>query len=73
MAILRSGKQLRLSGKDAVDYLRDTGRNNLPKTVAEYNTAIGSSANAWRGNDCPEGDLLAAIIESGKKEYEEGI
>lgn len=66
MAILKSGDQVRLSGNDAADYKRDTGRTTLPKTVAEHNRALDDSAAAWRATDCPEGDLLGVINEDSK-------
>lgn len=64
MGMLISGTQLRLSGHDAEDFLRDTGRSVLPKTVHEYNLAHQASADAWRATECPEGDLLALLNES---------
>ena len=68
MGKLRSGQQLRLTGKDAEEYLTDTGRATLPKTVQEHNTAHQQSADTWRAAGCPEGDFLAMLNESEKIE-----
>jgi hypothetical protein len=62
MAILRLGKHIRLSGKDAEHYLEDTGRASLPKTVDEYNRAMRDAKAAWLGTECAEGVLLATIF-----------
>lgn len=63
MGILKSGDQIRLSGQDAEDYKRDTGRSVLPRTVNEFNAAHQQSADVWRSTDTPEGELLAFLNE----------
>jgi len=66
MTILKSGNTIRLSGKDAADYLRDTGRALLPRTIEEFNHAQAQSAGAWRAIGCPEAELLAVLNEMSK-------
>lgn len=65
MAVLKTEKQIRLSGDDARNYLKNTGRGNLPKTVVEYNAAHQQSADAWESTGSPEGKLLAHL-DKGK-------
>jgi hypothetical protein len=48
---------------DAETYKADTGRNNLPKTVNEFNLAYKEAISLWRDSDTPEGYLLAAVLE----------
>ncbi len=63
MPILRLGNTLRLTGKDAEDYLKETGRTKLPGTVNEYNQAIQESINLWNSIETAEGYLLANIMQ----------
>lgn len=62
MAILRCGNSIRLSGKEAENYLSDTGRSSLPKTVAEYNSAMRDTKAMWKRLNTPESILLAACL-----------
>lgn len=64
MAILRCGRQIRLTGKHASDFMRDTGSTHLPKTVEEYNAKLEKTAKAWEDSDCPEGMVLAVLLYS---------
>lgn len=68
MAKIKSGRQIKLSGQDAENYLRDTGRASLPKTVDEFNCAMKDTADAWRSVDNPEAQLLAAVFDEVKEE-----
>lgn len=61
MTILRCGNAIRLSGKEAETFLRDTGRSKLPTTVQEYNLAMRDIREMWAFTGTPEGRLLAAI------------
>ena len=63
MPIIRLGKHIRLTGKEAYEFLDATGRAHLPRTVEEYNSAIEALAAAWRSLEIPEGNLLAHLIE----------
>ncbi len=63
MGRLILGSQIRLTGKDAEEYIRDTGRSNLPTTADEYNQAYKQAADAWWSDGSPEGGLLAVICE----------
>jgi hypothetical protein len=60
MAILRCGESLRLSGKDAEDYLRDTNCKVLPTSIFEYNKAMASIRAKWQLQDTPEAKLIVA-------------
>lgn len=62
MAILRCGNSIRLSGKAAENYLADTGRATLPKTVDEYNRAMRDTKAMWEKINTPESILLAACL-----------
>lgn len=66
MPIIRSGNKIRLTGVDAENYKKETGRASLPTTVDEYNRAMSDTSKAWAGTDCAEGDLLAAVFEDVK-------
>lgn len=68
MAILKSGNTIRLTGEDARIYKDETGRAELPKTVAEYDRAMADTSKAWASTDCPEGNLLAAVYADIKVE-----
>jgi len=63
MPILRFGNTLRLTGKEAEDYFKQTGRAKLPSTVNEYNQAIQETINLWNSIETPEGYLLASIMQ----------
>ena len=63
MPIIRLGKHIRLTGKEAYEFLDATGRTHLPKTVKEYNAAIEALAASWRSLETPEANLLAHLIE----------
>lgn len=60
MPILRCEDAIRLTGIDAENFLRDTGRNTLPKSVAEYNLAMKQVRELWNQIDTPESRLIAA-------------
>ena len=63
MPMIRSGNNIRLTGKEAETYKMDTGRNSLPKTVNEFNMAYKEAISLWRDSNTPEGYLLAAVLE----------
>ena len=62
MAILRCGNSIRLTGKEAENYLSDTGRSTLPKTIDEYNRAMRDTKTMWERMNTPESTLLAACL-----------
>jgi hypothetical protein len=62
MAILRCGNSIRLTGTEAGNYLSDTGRSALPKTVDEYNRAMRDAKTMWERLNTPESILLAACL-----------
>ncbi|PPC94855.1 MAG: hypothetical protein CTY33_02920 [Methylotenera sp.] len=64
MPILRCGDQIRLSGKEAADYLEETSRSRLPTTIREYNRALNDTVAYWLSANCPEGQLLAAMLRA---------
>ena len=64
MAIIRLGHRLRLTGGEAANYLKETGRSRLPKTVNEYNQAFIEAAASWAVTDTPEGMLMSAVLLS---------
>lgn len=68
MPVLICGDKLRLTGKDAQNYLEETGKSKLPKTKAEYNNAIIDTIDYWDSISCPEARLLAALLENKLKE-----
>lgn len=62
MAVMRCKQQIRLTGKEAKNFLRETGRYQVPKTLHEYNAALEQAAKAWEASGTPEGVLLAALL-----------
>ena len=64
MAILRLGPHLRLTGGEAGNYRKETGRSQLPTTVREYNQAFRDAASTWASMDTPEGRLMSAVLLS---------
>lgn len=63
MGRLILGRYIRLTGNDADDFRRDTGRSQLPQTISEYNQAYQQAADLWWSDGSPEGGLLAQICE----------
>lgn len=70
MPILKYGEQIRLTGSDAENFLRNTGRNTLPTTLSEYQSAIEIATEQWKELDTPEGHLMA-FLTSGDQLIEE--
>lgn len=64
MPVFICGNEIRLTGKDANNFLEETGRYNLPKTKSEYNKALKDAIEYWKWADCAEGRLLAALLEN---------
>jgi hypothetical protein len=64
MAIIRLGHRLRLTGGEAANYLKETGRSRLPRTVNEYNQAFEDAAASWAATKTPEGALMSAVLLS---------
>lgn len=61
MSILRWRNSIRLNGIDAETYLKDSGKENLPKTVQEYNKTMQEIKAYWLLEDSPESRLLVAV------------
>jgi hypothetical protein len=61
--MLRLGDKIRLTTKEAAEFIEATGFNNPPRTVQAYNLCWEKVIEYWRSLRCPEGDLMAAILE----------
>ena len=64
MPIIKYGDQIRLTGKDAENFLRNTGRSSLPTTLKEYQSAIEIATAQWKELDSPGGQLMAFLTSS---------
>lgn len=63
MGRLILGRYIRLTGNDADEFLRDTGRSKLPTTISEFNQAYQQAADLWWADGTPEAGLLALVCE----------
>lgn len=64
MPIIKYADRIRLTGKDAENFLINTGRNNLPTTLQEYQSAIEMAVEQWKELDTPEGQLMAFLTSA---------
>ena len=72
MPIIKYADQIRLTGKDAENFLRNTGRNSLPTTLKEYQSAIEIATEQWKELESPEGQLMAFLTSSDQLIEEDG-
>jgi len=70
--IIKYADQIRLTGKDAENFLRNTGRNTLPTTLKEYQSAIDIATEQWKELDSPEGQLMAFLTSADQLIEEDG-
>lgn len=72
MPIIQCGDQIRLTGKDAENFLRNTGRTTLPRTLKEHQSAIEIATQQWKELDTPEGQLMAFLTNADQLVEENG-
>ena len=72
MPIIKYGDQIRLTGKDAENFLRNTGRSSLPTTLKEYQSAIEIATAQWKELDSPGGQLMAFLTSADQLIEEDG-
>lgn len=72
MPIIKYGDQIRLTGKDAENFMRNTGLNRLPTTLKEYQSAIEIAIEQWKELDTPGGQLMAFLASADQLIEENG-